>query len=178
MSNINYPSETTQVRDASNNLINPAKEDGNLAGIKSDLDTINTNTPAKGQANSAGSSPVVIASDQSAIPVTSTPNFATRADTFTVAGNGVTVDKHTAPVSSFALQIKGTGAAATAWDIVLEASLDGTNFTTILEHTTAVGDGQTMYTGELDSPALYFRSRLVSVTLGSATNIVVTILGV
>jgi hypothetical protein len=85
-------------KDASNVRINPAKEDGNLATIKTNTDslvapgaggyirqdststiaketggnlaTIATNIPAKGQAVMAGSTPVVIASDQAAIPVT------------------------------------------------------------------------------------------------------------
>lgn len=50
---------------------NGAKESGgNLDSIKSDLDTIKTNTtPSLGQKTSSQSEPVVVASDQSAIPV-------------------------------------------------------------------------------------------------------------
>jgi hypothetical protein len=124
-----------------------------------------------------GTQRVVLPSDQPAIPVTSAPNFGTRQDTFVAVGSGNTVNKSTAPIARFGLQIKGTGAAATAWDVVLEGSLDGINFSTILEHTSLVGDGQIMWSGPLDSPCLYFRSRVVSLTLGSATNIVATILG-
>lgn len=85
-------------KDASNVRINPAKEDGNLATIKTNTDpllvsnaggyvrqdstgtiaketggnlaTIATNIPAKGQALMTASTPVVIASDQTAIPIT------------------------------------------------------------------------------------------------------------
>lgn len=41
-----------------------------LLGVKTDLDSILTNTPTLGQKTMAGSSPVVIASDQSSVPVT------------------------------------------------------------------------------------------------------------
>jgi len=173
----NFSDQPVQVYDASDALINPAKEDGNLAGIKSDLDTINTNTLPKGQATMANSSPVVIASDQSAVPVTVTPNFATRSDTYTVAASGTTVNKSAAPVTAFAVQVKGTGAAPTSWTVVLEASLDNVNFSTVLTHKTSTGDGAVMWSGSLLSPTLYFRSRCTAISLGSATNIVVTILG-
>jgi hypothetical protein len=55
-------SNVVGLKDSSNNRINPAKEDGNLA-------TIATNVPAKGQATMANSMPVVIASNQTAIPI-------------------------------------------------------------------------------------------------------------
>lgn len=101
-----------------------------------------------------------------------------RADTFTTAASGTTVDVSKHSVSSFAIQAKGTGAAATAWVILLEGSLDGTNFFHIGTHSN-IGeiDGQVKAL-RATFPVLYFRSRCVSITLGSATNIVVTILGV
>lgn len=55
-------SNVVGIKNIANTKINPATEDGNLA-------TIATNIPAKGQANMAGSMPVVIASNQTAIPV-------------------------------------------------------------------------------------------------------------
>lgn len=128
--------------------------------------------------NDAGSAVIghVIVDSGSITTGASTPE--TRSDTFTVAANGVTVDAHLAPVKYMAIQCKGTGAAPTAWSIVLEGSLDNTNFTTILTHAnTSLSDGQTLYSGTTATPVLYFRSRLVSVTLGSATNIVCVILG-
>ena len=125
----------------------------------------------------AGTQRVVLASDQPVIPVQSTPNFATRQDTFTATGNGATVDKSAAPVKKFGLQVKGTGAAPTSWDVKLEGSLDGTNFSEVLDHATGIGDGAIMWSGVLDSPCLYFRSRVAALSLGTATDIVVTILG-
>jgi hypothetical protein len=107
-----------------------------------------------------------------------TPNFKTRSDTYVAAGNGTTVDVSAAPVKIFSIEVKGTGASATSWQVVLEGSLDNVNFTTILNHVnTFVGDGQVLYSGAALGASLYFRSRCVSVVLGGATNIVVTILG-
>lgn len=107
--------------------------------------------------------------------------FSTRSDTYTTTGNGTTVDVSAKPCSQFGLQVKGTGAAATAWNIILEGSLDGTNFTEIGRHSDANplganADGATVWiTGY---PCLYFRTRsAATITLGSATNVVATIVG-
>ena len=103
---------------------------------------------------------------------------ASRSDTFTGSGNGTTVDVSAQGMTSFAIQVKGTGAAATAWSVVLEGSLNGTNFVTIMQHiNTTHSDGDIQFTGATKYPLLYFRARCVSLTLGSATDIVVTILG-
>src|SRR5258707_813058 len=109
--------------------------------------------------------------------LTTTPSFGTRSDTFTAAGNGVTVNVTTAPLKAFAIQVKGTGAIATSWTVVLEGSLDGTNFTTVLTDTLSTGDGTVLYSGATLYPSLYFRARCVAIVLGTATNLVVTILG-
>jgi hypothetical protein len=99
-----------------------------------------------------------------------------RVDTYTVAANGVTVAL-ARPLSNFSIQCKGTGAAPTTWDIRLEGSLDGTNFSEILRHRNAVGDGNVLSTGALRNPILFFRSRAQAITLGGASDIVTTILG-
>ena len=100
-----------------------------------------------------------------------------RQDTFTATGNGVIQSVVNKPIKSFAIQIKGTGAAATAWSVVIEGSLDGTNFTTIMTHANTVEtDGEAKWTGASLYPVLHFRSRCVSITLGSATNIVANVL--
>lgn len=161
---MNYPIDYERLTDSSGNPINPAKEDGNLATINTTLAGIKSQTDK-------------LTFTGSQLDVTSAVGFATRQDTFTATGNGQTVDVHTSPLTRYAIQVKGTGAAATSWDIVLEGSLDGVNFSTILEHVTSIGDGQVLWSGELDSPALYFRSRVIALSLGTATNVVVTILG-
>ena len=110
--------------------------------------------------------------------------FATRSDTYTTAANGTQVNTALQPVKHFGLQVKGTGAAATAWNIILEGSLDGTNYTQILQHATTgnsppfgeSADGVTLWVQA--GPFLYFRSRsAATLTLGSATNVVATIVG-
>jgi len=101
-----------------------------------------------------------------------------RTDTFTTAGNGVTVDVSANPLKSFSVQVTGTGAAATTWDVRLEGSLDNVNFTQILQHTNVTGDGAVQFGGAALAPARFFRSRAAGLTLGGATNIVVAILGV
>lgn len=107
--------------------------------------------------------------------------FATRADTYTGTANGTAVDVSVKPCSKYALQVKGTGAAATVWTVRLEGSLDGTTYTEVMRHSSAnpVGnnaDGATVWVDA--GPFLYFRSRCSdTLTLGSATNIVATIVG-
>lgn len=103
---------------------------------------------------------------------------ANRSDTFTATGNGTTIDVNTDTVKSFSIAVKGTAAAATLWDVHLEGSLDNVNFTTLINHVTATGDGVTLFSGAVLSPCRYFRSRCAALTLGGATNIVVQILGV
>lgn len=104
--------------------------------------------------------------------------FATRADTYTTPASGATVNVSTTPLKVFSISVKGTDAPATAWDVFLEGSLDGITWTPTIEHTEGSGDGIIVYSGALFFPALYFRSRCSTITLGPATNIVVTILGV
>ena len=45
--------------------------------------------------------------------------FLTRSDTYTAAANGTTITTTSRPLRDFTVQVKGTGAAATAWDVRL-----------------------------------------------------------
>jgi hypothetical protein len=101
-----------------------------------------------------------------------------RAETFTVAANGTPWDTALSGVKTFSIQVKGTGGVATAWDVRLEGSLDGTNYTTILTHTNLTGDAVILSSGAALFPCLYFRSRVASITLGPASAIVVWIMGI
>lgn len=104
--------------------------------------------------------------------------FKTRSDTYTSVATGVAVDVTTGPLTRFAIQVKGTGGAPVLWDIRLEGSLDGVNYTQLIQHTNTDGDGTVKSTGSMGFPCLYFRSRATgSFTLGGASNIVATILG-
>lgn len=108
------------------------------------------------------------------IPV-STP-FNAGLDTFTAVGAGVT-QLALSGVKSYSIQVKGTGGTPTAWNVRLEGSLNNVDFTTILTHNTAVGNGVLLASTTALWPALFFRARVQSLTLGPATNIVVQILG-
>lgn len=99
----------------------------------------------------------------------------TRSDTFTATGAGTTVDASAAPLSKFAIQVKGTGAAPTSWTAVLECSLNNAQFTTVLTH--SANDGSTVFSQANLFPCLYFRTNVTALSLGSATNIIVTVLG-
>lgn len=110
--------------------------------------------------------------------VTTVNSNNTRSDTFTAAANGTTVTTSTYIAKSFAIQVTGTAAAADAWNVVLEGSFDNVTFSTILTHASgSETNGQNKFSGSSFYPCKYFRSRCVSVTLGSATNLVVNIIG-
>lgn len=100
-----------------------------------------------------------------------------RSDTYTATANGTAVDVSAQGMQNFALQCKQTG-TVTSWTVVLEASLDGTNYVTVLTHSKATdGDGAIVFSGANKYPALYFRSRCTEVTLGGGTNVIATIVG-
>ena len=94
-------------------------------------------------------------------------------DTFTSTGNGQVANLGSHTVSSFAVQVVGTGASATSWTVLLEGSLDGVNFDTIMTHNTATGNGKMLWSGAVLYPSRYIRSNTTAVVLGSATAIVV-----
>lgn len=99
-----------------------------------------------------------------------------RSDTYTSTASGTTVDVSTNPTQYYAIQVKSTGSVASVWDMRLEGSLNNTDFSQILQHTNTTGDGVVLWT-TTPTPAMYFRSRCAGITLGLATNIIVTILG-
>lgn len=102
--------------------------------------------------------------------------FFSQNDTFSGTGNGATIDCSTSPCSNFSLLVNPTG-AVTSWTVVLEGSIDGSHFTTILSQTSVIGAGITVFSGSTTSPSFYFRARCSSLILGLGTNIVSTILG-
>lgn len=102
-------------------------------------------------------------------------SYATRSDTYTGTASGTTVDCSTKPLKWFAISVRQTG-VVTAWTVVLEVSLDGSNFTTVATHTQVIGTGVTVWSS-VASPAFYFRSRVTAFTLGLGTNVVATVLG-
>lgn len=105
--------------------------------------------------------------------------FRWRWDRYTATGNGAPITAVAFAVKSYAIQVEGTGAAATAWNVALECSLDGDTYKAVVTHASADGDadGDIVGNGANALPCLYIRSRVVTVTLGSATSLVVTIVG-
>lgn len=97
--------------------------------------------------------------------------------TFTETGSSGTIDLTRNPLNSFSISVKGTGASPTLWGVRFQGSLDGTNWTTLLNHSTVTGDGVAVSSGNNFMPMDYIRINVNSLTLGSATNIIVRVLG-
>lgn len=114
---------------------------------------------------------------ESGLATLATSAFFTRSDSYTTAANGTTVDASAKPPKYFSVQVKGVGGAGTVWDIRLECSLNGTDFSQVIQHTNTDTDG---FVKSLTTPfpCLYFRSRASgAVTLGGASALVATIIG-
>lgn len=133
-------------------------------------------------ANAAGASAVNIQDGGNSITVdgaiTGTAVSTSRSDTYTVPANGVTISAVANPFKAYAVQVVGQGTLASLWDVRLEGSLDNVNFDQILQHTNTTGDAKVVFSGALLAPSLYVRSRCAGLTLGTATGIAVTIVGV
>ncbi len=108
----------------------------------------------------------------------SAEGMAWRFDDFTATGDGIKVNVSTAGRKWFGIQVSGVGAAATAWTVKLQTSLDGVKYVDVLTHSSATGDsdGDIIWIST-PAPSLYFRSSVSTLTLGSATKITVTIIG-
>lgn len=115
------------------------------------------------------------------IPISGTvianPTVYTRVDTYTTTTTGGVVDVSTTTAKYFSIQVAGTGASPTSWSVVLEGSIDGMNYTTILTHNTSTLNNIILFSGATASPSLYFRSRCTAIVLSPATSIVVTLVG-
>ena len=147
---------------------------------------VNIGTVTQG---AGGLSPWLIAADSLPLPTGASTEatllsmaplinaYAYRTDTFTGTTTGVTVDTSGTPLKWFSVQVSGTGGVPTLWTVVLEGSLDGVNFSPILTHTNTTGNGSVLWLGSNPATSRYFRSRVTGLTLGPATNIVVSVLG-
>lgn len=82
-----------------------------------------------------------------------------------------------ATAKSMSMQVKGDPVAATSWTVILEGSLDGMFFTTLMQHIKADGDGKIV---DLMPPILvrFTRIRVSALSLGSAINIKVSVFGI
>jgi len=136
---------------------------------------VRADSPATTYAGAEGDYSPIAVSRYGQVHVLSVPGSNARTATFTATGIGSVDNVSNYPRRDFALQVKGTGASATSWTVVLQASEDGSNYFTILTHATADGDGAIVFiTGKV---AKYYRVNVTALTLGSATNISVTSVG-
>lgn len=112
-------------------------------------------------------------------PTPMTLGYGSQSDTYAATGTGAVLSATARPLKSFALAVKGTGAAPTSFTVLLQGSLDGTNWTTILTASNITpGDGQVQWAAAgIATPAIYFRTNTTALVLGSATDIVVRLLG-
>jgi hypothetical protein len=104
---------------------------------------------------------------------TSSTNFTA----ITVTGSSAIVDVSESPMVTWTIQVTGVGAAPTAWVVALEGSVDGVNFSEILKHTTLIGNAVNLFSGTTLFLASYYRINVISLTLGPATGIDVSVVG-
>jgi hypothetical protein len=95
-------------------------------------------------------------------------------ESFIAIGSGVITERET---KYFSLQVVGNPVSATSWNVILEGSLDGVNFDTIMSHDTAIGNGKILFSGSVIFPILYYRCRIDALVLGPASEINVFIMG-
>lgn len=93
--------------------------------------------------------------------------------TFTATGNSDVISLPQGALY-YGICSTATGAGLTSYTVVLEGTLDGTNYTTIKSTTQADGDG-TMVFVTTPTPHVKVRLRCSAITLGTATNIVTRI---
>lgn len=98
--------------------------------------------------------------------------------TLTTTASGDTFRMDDREKTSFSLQCVETG-TTTSWTVVVEISLDGSNWTTVLSHTRASdGSGAVITTGANLYPATYMRVTCSALSLGGGTNVLAYVLGV
>jgi hypothetical protein len=131
--------------------------------------------------SSSAANPVIIGIQQignGAAQAQSNLASVNQADTFTTTGNGTAVDTLDAPSNYYALVVKIVTGAPT-WTVVLEGSMDLTNFTTILTHTN-VTPGNKVIQWSADAiprPCRYLRNRC-SAYSGASSSIQANFIGV
>jgi hypothetical protein len=108
------------------------------------------------------------------IPVTQSAVAAQSAE-YTATGYGTVIDCSSVGASQFSLQVKGTGASATSWDVRLEGSLDGVSYTPLIQHTENSADGSIISSGTNQMLVRYLRVNVADVTLGPATNLKIVV---
>lgn len=87
----------------------------------------------------------------------------------------VTLSTTQGRMKSGSIQVKKTG-AVTSWDVRLEISVDGVNYSQLLAATDiAPGDGNIIATGAVLTPFKYYRVSANSISLGGGTNVITNV---
>lgn len=99
--------------------------------------------------------------------------------TFTAAGVPaavpVTLTTTQGRMKCASLQVKGAG-NPTSWDIRIEVSIDGINYSQLLAHTNvAPADGNIISTGAVLTPFRFYQVRCAGLVLGPGTGVVVNV---
>ena len=118
--------------------------------------------------------PVAISQIGTANRVATVVDFVVTNDNYTVPATGSSYTNEI-PHRSFAVQVIGVGNTPTAWNVVLEGSIDGTHFTPFLTHTQTLGE-TILWSSANQYASITYRTKLVSVTLTPATSLTVTVL--
>jgi len=94
------------------------------------------------------------------------------AENFSTTGVGTPLDMSLSPQNQYSMQIVVPSGVPVAWSVVLEISLDGTNWVTILTHTSVANGIATIvfFTGN-PAPASWMRFRVPTLLLGTSPNI-------
>lgn len=101
--------------------------------------------------------------------------FYQKSDDFVAASSGASVSVDASTDGTYSLSVNETGGAATSWTVVLEGSLDGTNWTTLITHARTDGVGVMKWPADaIRRPVRYLRARCSAVVLGAATKISAT----
>ena len=78
----------------------------------------------------------------------------------------------------YSLQVVGVGIAPNSWNVDLQVSSNGIDWSTIMTHATGLGNGEIYWSGNQMFPSRKMRAKVNSVDLGTATGLKVTIIGV
>ena len=89
---------------------------------------------------------------------------------FTDTGVGK-VYAYSPSLEKFFITIYQDGGTLSSWDVFIQGSLDGVNFTNILEHYNGFLTGQIISTGANFNPYNYLRINCQSIELGTATDL-------
>lgn len=83
------------------------------------------------------------------------------------------------PVKFYSLQVKGSTGTVTAWDVRLEASIDGLYFSPVVTHQTTDGNGtvKTSTIAAAGFPATYMRIRTATIDTSTIKTLVIDAIG-